>query len=62
MKQLFDNTYFQVVMMLLSAAQALYDARLGNDFWSYTMMVCTCWWVFRVWSGLRVQKHGEEQS
>jgi hypothetical protein len=50
---LFNNTNFQVVMMLHFACEAL-DCSIRHPAWTaYAMIACSAYWMFRVWGGLR---------
>ena len=50
---LFNNPKFQVVMMLWASFCAWDDARRGDALMSMLMIVCSAFWMFRVWGGLR---------
>lgn len=59
---LFNNPKFQVFMMLFSAAQAFDTSRHDESILACALMLCACFWMFRVWGGLRAQNEGREQS
>lgn len=55
MTALFNNPNFQVAMMLWASVMAWDDARHGDVLMSSLMIVCSVFWMFRVWGGLREQ-------
>jgi len=60
MTRLFNSPSFQAAMMLAFALEALSESR-GDQLWmAYVMIVCSAFWMFRVWGGLRTQEHGGE--
>lgn len=61
MINLFNDPRFQVPVMLWTAFLALDSACLGEALRTFAMIACTCFWMFRIWGGLRNQKQGEEQ-
>ena len=56
MRKFLNHPVTRVVMMLWCSVLALSYATQGTQGWAYTMIACACWWLFRVWEGLREEQ------